>query len=194
MHLEPFLDGKPLVIEKIKQAWPGLTLSDRVCLITVLLADGRNRLVDTCDENHALTWPHHREALMDLALADENGYVRYLAARHVSRPDRGDTGSAATRYNKVKADSSVLVESAECEARNWQLNSISPSYFWKYPQIKRLALINEAFDGEYVAGVLRYATNTLLPDESVTLYEMLDVLLQFLGPRFAEQFARGCPR
>ena len=35
--------------------------------------------------------------------------------------------------------------------------------------------------GKYIADVLRYATRELLPHGSVTLYEMGDVLLQFLG-------------
>lgn len=39
--LEPFLDGKPLAIERLKQAWPGLAFSDRAYLLSILLADWR---------------------------------------------------------------------------------------------------------------------------------------------------------
>ncbi|MFZ3275440.1 MAG: hypothetical protein WA182_00920, partial [Candidatus Sulfotelmatobacter sp.] len=81
IHLEPFLDGTPLAMERLRCVWPGLILADRIYLLSVLLAD-RNF------HPSALVWKRHHEALIDLALEDENAYIRYLAAKRVPGPDK----------------------------------------------------------------------------------------------------------
>ena len=185
-YLAPLFDGTPLALERIKQAWPGLALSDRAYLLSVLLAE-RSK------EPLALKWPLQRDALIDLALSDENGYIRYLAAKHVSRPDKSDDESSKARYRRVKEDKAEIVQSAEHE-QSFHFFRDKPEQFWKYPQGRRLALVSGDDDGEYIAILLRYATKELLPNESVTMYEMADVLLQFLGPNFASAFAESKER
>lgn len=53
--------------------------------------------------------------------------------------------------------------------------------------------MNNNCNGEYIADLLRYATKELLPNESVPLLEVADVLIQFLAP-FAGTFAESKKR
>jgi hypothetical protein len=187
-HLEPLLDGTPLAIERIKHAWPGLPTSDRAYLLAILLAD-------TSKERKAirwpLRWPHHQTQLVDLALADDNAYIRYLAAKNLSAPfkpnDDDETPSyleEKARFEKVKADPVILVRSA-CEAPGSKVfmpELDDAESFWKRPQTERLAIVNGVKEkGEKIAELLRYATTNLLPIKATTLEEMLDVLLQYVG-------------
>ena len=111
-NLEPLLDGTPLAVERLKEAWPVLSPSDKALLLTVLLADSSK-------EKRAMRWSHHRGQLMDLALGETNPYVRYLAAKHVSAPfkiegsdETSDYIADKLRFDKVKSDSSMLVRFA----------------------------------------------------------------------------------
>jgi hypothetical protein len=187
--LEPFLDGTPLAIERIRQAWPELAMSDRAYLLSVLLADRRN-------DTRALEWVRHRDALIDLALEDENGYIRYLAAKHVPKPGKDADDSAQARRRKVITDSVALVQSAHDELPYITLSIFghTPTWFWKHTQTERLALANGLDNGEFMADILRYAAKELLPKETVTVDEMVDVLLQFLGTDFAHDFAQSSKR
>lgn len=188
-HLEPLLDGTPLAIERITQAWPGLTTSDRVYLLSVLLAD-------TSTERKTIRWSHHRKRLVDLALGDDNAYVRYLAAKDVSAPFKSkDAGylEDKARFEKVQSDTAPLVRFAS-EEEGWKVLTRElddPHSFWSRPQIERLALVNGVEEsGETIAQLLRYATKNLLPTKAVSLDEMLDVLLQYLGGKtIAERVA-----
>jgi hypothetical protein len=182
-YLEPFLDGTPLALERIKLAWLGLSLRDRAYLLSILLADARK-------EPLAMRWSRQREALIDLALDDENSYIRYLAAKHVAEPGKGDDASAVARYRKVESDKAGLVQAGIEESRGllfrFGLFSDKPDRFWKLPQISRLALANGALSS-IIADYLRYASKELLPNGLVTVDEMFDVLLQFLGPEMARE-------
>jgi hypothetical protein len=126
-HLEPLLDGTPLAMERLKVAWPGLSTSDRAFLLTVLLADSSK-------EQRAIRWSHHKRHLMDLALADRDPYIRYLAAKHVSAPFKIE-GSDETpdyiadklRFEKVKSDSSM--RSARSADNCWRLSTGNPRHW-----------------------------------------------------------------
>jgi hypothetical protein len=184
-YLEPLLDGTPLAVERLREAWPGLAMSDRAYLVSVLLADERNG-------PRAMRLKRHRNAVIDLALADENGYIRYLAAKHVPTPDKQADASVVDRFERVRADPVTLVRYAQEEQEDHGLMSLLGNRdfarFWQKPQIARLALVSDESVG-YVADLLRFATKELLPVGSVTLSEMADVLLQYLGRKFAEEFA-----
>jgi hypothetical protein len=38
IHLQPFMDGTPLALERLRNAWLGLSFPNRAYLISVLLA------------------------------------------------------------------------------------------------------------------------------------------------------------
>jgi hypothetical protein len=178
------LDGTPLAVERIKHAWPGLPISDRAYLLVLLLAG-----TFTDKERKTIRWSHHRSQLVDLALADGNAYIRYLAAKDVSKPFKSKDEDATPRYladnarfEKVKSDSVALVRSAYQEQGRHKVEVRDAASFWKRPQTERLALVNGVKeDGGKIAELLRYATKDLLPMNAVTLEEILDVLLQYLG-------------
>jgi hypothetical protein len=201
VHLEPFTDGTPLAIERLRCAWSGLVLSDRIYLLSVLLAD-RN------SHPFALVWKRQHEAVIDLALEDENPYIRYLAAKRVPGPDKRDTPEVKARAEKIKADASQLVRSAQQEVGTIQppfrmaghglMDAISPTYdparFWTAPQVHRLAIATWSSWDFSVAEPLRYATKELLPNGTVTENEMADVLLQNLGPAYKRRLSTKEPR
>jgi hypothetical protein len=136
-------------------------------------------------------------------LADDNAYIRYLAAKDVSAPfkakDADETPSYLedkARCERVQSDPVLLVRSANEEEDVWKAGSRAlrkPELFWKRPQTERLALVNGVKeDGEQIAELLRYATKDLLPINAITLDEMLDVLLQYLGGQsIAERVAEA---
>jgi hypothetical protein len=202
MHLEPFMDGTPLAMERLRCAWSGLVLSDRIYLLSVLLVD-RN------SHPSALIWKRHHEALIDLALEDENAYIRYLAAKRVPGPDKHDTPEVRARAEKINADASQLVRSAQQEMGKIRPPFIvagphvldaffSPKYdparFWTAPPIHRLAIATWSSWDFPVAEPLRYATTDLLPNGTVTENEMADVLLQYLGPGYKRRLSAKEPR
>ena len=183
-YLGLLLERTPLAVERIRQAWPGLSTTDRAELLSMLLADPYK-------DPRALRWSDHRNQLIDLALDDDNAYIRYLAARHVTAPfkikDADETSGYLddqTRFAKVKSDPVSLVRSA-AEEQGWKALTReldAPESFWKRPQTERLALVNGAKEeGKKIAELLRYATKDLLPVEGVTVVQMRDVLLQYLG-------------
>jgi hypothetical protein len=179
-YLEPLLDGTPLAMEKIKAAWPGLAISDRAFLLSTLLPKG--------SQETFVPWKRQRDDLMDLALGDDNPYIRYLSARHVESPKAADASSRA-RYEKIRSDESDLVRSAPDEGSlSWKFGFLSDQFgrFWKLPHVSRLALVN-GDQNSIIADSLRYASKELLPNGSVNVDEMLDVLLQFLGPEFVRE-------
>lgn len=194
-HLEPLLDGTPLAVERIKLAWPGLSISERVYLLTILLADPSK-------ERKALRWWHHRACLLDLALADNSPYIRYLAAKCVRAPDKAEDADETSgyledkaRFAKVQSDPVSLVRSAK-EEESWKVLTQELEdweSFWKRSHTERLALVNGVKeDGEKIANLLRYATKHLLPIKAITIDEMLDVLLQYLGGKtIAERVAHA---
>jgi hypothetical protein len=198
------MDGTPLALERIRGAWPGLLLADRVYLLSVLLADRGSH-------PNALIWKRHHEALIDLALEDENAYIRYLSAKRVAAPDKHDGPAARARIEKIRADASQLVRAAQQDAGTvsppFQIRTtgggpfddiISPKYdharFWTSDPVYRLAVANWSSWDFSVAEPLRYATKELLPNGTVTENEMADVLLQFLGPDYVRRIANKEPR
>lgn len=187
-HLEPLLDGTPLAMERLKEAWPGISTSDKAFLLIVLLAD-------SFKEKRAIVYAHHRRQLMELALADTDPYVRYLAAKDVRPPFmgiRGDSPEALeedARREKIRSDSSMLVRFS---GNDGMLHgSIDPEKFWCLPHIDRLYRVNGLREsGETIAKLLRYASKEMLPSGRVSLEEMHDVLLQFVGGKtIAERVA-----
>jgi hypothetical protein len=202
IHLQPFMDGTPLALERMRSAWPGLLLADRVYLLSVLLSD-RN------SHPSALIWKRQHEALIDLALQDENAYIRYLAAKRVPAPNKRDGPGARARIEKVRADSSHLVRSAQLEVGTVSpsfklsgqgplMGAVSPKYdpalFWTCHPVYRLAVATQLSWDFSVSGFLRYATTELLPNGAVTENEMADVLLQYLGPDYVRRFSKKEPR
>jgi len=176
-------------MERLKEAWPGLTISDRAFLLIVLLADSSK-------EKMALRWSHHRRQLMDLALADTDPYVRYLAARDVRAPFRfrgadesPDYVADKARFEKVRSDSSMLVLFSGEDGGLPE--PADPELFWSRPHVDRLILVNGVKEsGETIAGLLRYAAKEMLPSGRLPLEEMLDVLLQYVGGKtIAERVA-----
>jgi hypothetical protein len=196
--IAPLFDKTPLAIERLELIWESLSVLDRAEILTVLLGDSRN-------DPGALRWRHHRERVVDLGMADESPYVRYVAAKDVSEPrkEREETQryrDARSRFQKVRGDPFTLVRLAG-EEKGWKFLSSElkePTVFWSLPQAERLVSINGLEEhGERVAELLRFATKDLLPQQSVTVEEMLDVLLQYLGGKSiservadAEEYAR----
>ncbi len=179
--LDGFLDGTPLSLERLKLAWPGLSLLERTSILGVLFDFDRQ-------DNKKLLYRHHINTISDLALKDENAYLRYLAAKHVDEPevnsDAVDTQeyiAGKARFDAVNADSVMLVRYAREEylGPNTFAGPDDPKTFWELPHVGRLASINGIF-GKEIAHLLRYASKELLPTRQVTQEEMLDVLLQYL--------------
>ena len=198
------MDGTPLALERIRSAWPGLVLTDRIYLLSVLLADLNAH-------PNALIWKRQRGALVDLALEDENAYIRYLAAQHIPTSDRRDSPEVLARIEKVDSDVSQLVRSARQEAglipppfkvilpkEGFLAAIFSDKYdaalFWTLHPIYRLAVATFTSWEFSIADPLRYAAKELLPNGKVTAYEMADVLLQFLGADYVQRFAKKEPR
>src|ERR1039458_5939546 len=136
-YLEPLLDGTPLAVERLREAWPWLALGDRALLVTILLADEHNGF-------RAMRLNHHRNAVIDLALADESSYIRYLAAKRVPTPDKQADASVVDRFERVRTDPVTLVRYAQEEQENHRLMTSlfrrngDFARFWQQPQIARL--------------------------------------------------------
>jgi hypothetical protein len=201
-HLQPFMDGTPLALERIRCAWPALSLADKSYLLTAL--DGRG------SHPNALVYERHCGTLIDIALEDDNAYVRYLAAREVVAPDRDDDDKARARLGKINTDPSPLVRSAQAEVKSISAPFIvdvpgedpicvaaarihakyDGSLFWGADPVYRLAVATPASIHFSVTDLLRYATKELLPNGTVTLAEMADVLLQAIGPDYIQRWAK----
>jgi hypothetical protein len=204
-HLQPFMDGTPLALDRIRSAWPILNLADKSYLLSALLA-GRD------GHPNALVWKRHHAALVDIALEDENAYVRYLAARRVNAPDRSDDDETQARLEKIGTDTSDLVMQAQLEVENvsapFSLLEVpgqhpdvaffkgryNPAQFWESSRICRLAAATGTDWHLSVPDILRYAAKELLPEGRVMVHEMADVLLQNLGPDYVQRFAKRQPR
>jgi hypothetical protein len=205
IHLQPFLDGTPLALERIRCAWPALTLEDKSYLLSALLADRDGH-------PNALFWKRHHATLIDVALEDGNAYIRYLAAKRVNAPDRNDDDETQARLEKISTDTSDLVRQSQLEVENVSapftllgapgdhasVTQISgkydPAQFWESSQICRLAVATGTDWHFSVTDILRYAAKELLPSGRVTVHEMADVLLQNLGPDYVQRFAKRQPR
>lgn len=204
-HLLLFMDGTPLALERIRCAWPALTLADKSFLVSALLADRKGH-------PNALVWKRHHNALIDVALGDENAYVRYLAARRVNAPEKDDSDEIRARLERIDEDPSDLVRQALLEmeriARPFRLigapdchpevldlsGKYDPAQFWESSHARRLAAATGSSLNLSVTDLLRYATKELLPNGRVTVHEMADVLLQNLGPDYVERFGKRRPQ
>jgi hypothetical protein len=203
IHLQPFMDGTALALERLRNAWLGLSFADRAYLISVLLSG-------TGGHPNALSWKRHHGALLDLALADENAYIRYLAAQQTDGPEKSDDSLTVARLEKINSDSSQLVRSAQVEVgcispalkvqksgghpHADMFNNYDPSSFWASSPVYRLA-VAAANDIRFsVTELIRYAAKELLPNGTVTVDEMFDVLLQDLGPDYVTRLTNKKPR
>ena len=183
-YLEPFLDGTPLALERLRLAWSGLSDIDRISLLSTLLAD-------TAKNHKAIGWPHLRKQVVDLALTDNNPYIRYLGAKEVDPSPEPQNESNPLqssedqdRFEKVRSDPLFLIRSAY--QKEWgkpapnELDDAAS--FWKRDHTERLALVNGLqAGGEKVANLLRFAAQDLLPLGVVTIEELVDVLLQYIS-------------
>ena len=179
--LKALLDGTPLAIERIMAIWPGLTVVDKATLMTLLMSS-----------EGAINYSTHRDRFIDEALADDNAYIRYLAARNVYRPREGATLKEVERYSRVQNDSSMLVRSAETEYGSWKQLNFQPESFWGKPHAWRLAAVTGAkHGGEEFAKLLIYASDHLLAEGNLTEDEMVDVTLQYLTWETLERRLKG---
>lgn len=164
------LDGTPLAVERVAAIWPGLTIMDKATLLALLM-----------NSKGAINQSPHRERFLDVALSDDNAYIRYLAARHVYRPGNEATLKEVERYSKVQHDLSSLVKFAETEFDDWKHLGFQPEAFWGMSQSWRLAAVTGInHEGEKFAKLLLYASEHLLPENKVTTGEMVDVARQYL--------------
>ena len=169
--LATLFDGTPLAVERVVAIWPGLTVMERTTLLPKLL-----------EKPGALNYHSHRNRLLDLALADDNAFVRYLAARDVYEPREGAEPHEVVRYTKIQNDASPLVRYAHFE------NEFKPPYprytpeaFWSAPQPWRLAAVTGKNEScEEFAKLLLYASENLFPGDKLPEQEMVDVTLQYL--------------
>lgn len=168
--LKALLDGTPLAVERVAAIWPGLAVMDKATLLALLMSS-----------KGAINHSPHRERFLDVALSDDNAYIRYLAAGYVHRPRDGATPMEVERYSKIQHDPSPLVRSAEAESNDWNHLDFQPGAFWEMPQTCRLAAVTGIkHGGEKFAKLLVYAGNLLLPESKVTEDEMVDVVRQYL--------------
>lgn len=183
LYMKPLLDGTPLSMERIKLAWPDLSVSDRALLLTTLLV----RKYEKPNRLHC----HHQRQLVDLALADNNAYIRYLGAKWVDKPyyrdpehPSSDEKLEKAQFQKISSDPEALVRAAPEEERSTGRDLYDPPAFWQRPRALRLAQTNRTVVfGEPIAALLRYAAKELLPTGGITGEDMLDVLLQHLSGR-----------
>jgi hypothetical protein len=163
-------DGTPLAVERIAAIWPGLSVIERATLLPGLLG-----------KHGALNYPSHRNRLLDMALADDNTFIRYLAAQHVSQPGEGAEPDEWARFAKILADASPLVTFARAEDRFMKWLNYKPEEFWAASQMWRLtAVTGVKHEGEKFANLLAYAAENLFPEAKVSEQEMVDVTLQYL--------------
>ncbi len=168
--LKALFDGTPLAVERVAAIWPGLTVMEKTTLLPFLL-----------EKRGALNYASHRNRLLDLALADDNSFVRYLAARHVYEPSEGAEADELARYAKILSDVSPLVRLNRTEFAVMKWLNYKPEAFWAAAQSWRLAAVTGIeHDGEEFSKLLVYATENLFPEAKVSEQEMVDVTLQYL--------------
>jgi hypothetical protein len=166
--LKALMDGTPLAVERVAAIWPGLTVMERATLLPSFL-DPRGALGP------------YKNRLLDLALADDNAFIRYLAARHVYQPRDGSTPEEEARFAKVLTDPSPLVRCARTEFESMKWLNYKPEFFWGAAQAWRLAAVTGVqHHGEEFAKFLVYAAEHLLPEGKLSEWEMVEVTLQYL--------------
>ena len=179
-HLLPLTQGTPLSLEKLKAAWPGLSLADKVILLNILLGELGNR-----EDPGVLKWKRHRNFVKTLGLGDENEYIRHLTALSVSSDDKDEESIAL--YERVIKDPSGLVVSTQ---DHWSLSAFMfPSKqedgiarFWRVSVPRRLAVAAELLDSA-LAACLKYGATELLPKSTITSGDLEDLVHEYLGIR-----------
>ena len=185
-ELTALFDGTPLAVERVVAIWPGLTVVEKATLLPCLL-----------EKRGALNYASHRDRLLDLALADNNDFIRYLAARHVYEPREESSADEQARYAKTQNDASPLVRFNRTEIRAMKWLDYEPEAFWAAAPSWRLAAVTGVkHAGEEFSKLLAYATDNLLPEGKVSEQEMVDVTLQYLtwetvANRLEETFSDG---
>jgi len=168
--LKDLFDGTPLAVERVSAIWPGLTIIEKAILLPSLL-----------EKPGAINFNSHRNRLLDMALADENAYIRSLAARHVYQPREGAEPDEEARHLKILADASPLVRFVRKEYESMKWLNYKPEAFWAADQSWRLAAVTGIeHSGEEFSRLLVYATENLIPEAKVSEQEMVDVTLQYL--------------
>lgn len=168
--LKVLFDGTPLAVERVAAIWPGLTVMEKASLLPGLL-----------EKRGALNYASHRNRLLDLALADGNVFIRYLAARHVCAPGEEAKADEQARYAKILNDAAPLVRFLETECRPAKGLDYEPEAFWASAPGWRLAAVTGVeHEGEEFSKLLAYATENLFPEGRVSEQEMVDVTLQYL--------------
>ncbi len=185
-YLEDFTEPTPLVLVRIKGSWAFLPFETKVKILKALLnIDGKGET--------KLQYMYQVNELKDLALNDENPYIRYLIAQTISKPfiwgDREETDEDRedeARYQKVLSDKSELVRSAVNGRIRLTADNETAKHFWSLSHAERFMLVSSnsklLFDlkGEAIAKILEYAATKLLPKKKVSTQEIMDVIQQFI--------------
>ncbi len=197
-YLADFLEPTPLALLRIKILWNDLPFESKVKILKTLLnMDGKNK--------SGFQYNYQVNQLKDLALNDENPYIRYLVAQTVSKPYKWGDGEETdqyreddARYKRVLADKSELVRSvAEEGLRGFPKdNDETAALFWNLSHAKRLLSVSskEPFDrlgGEVVAKILEYAAIKLLPEGKISEQEIMDVIQQYIAGESMKERVRG---
>lgn len=186
-HLAPLVEPSPLGLLRLQTAWPSLLSSEKVQLLSFILKkDNLGNTPNAFDPR----------VVLDLAINDEDPYVRYLAAPEISKPSTYDRwitpqekAAAEARYQKAITDKDPLVRAA-CDVRDRGTFSFSIfstpeaiEKFWSMDHPRRLVLIDSirGNHGEDVAKALQYAVEKAHADGRVSLSEIYEVLQQYLS-------------
>jgi hypothetical protein len=192
-HLLPFLDGTPLAIYRIEVAWPNLTQSDKISLLSLLFKDDYQNVF-------RLQWNVQRKKLEALALGDPDPYVRYLIGKRITKPylnpESGEDDyykQELAKFQKVSSDPEQLVRVGGIE-RGWKVINKEiedPESFWLRPHLERLAIVNGIKeDGEKIAVLIEVGLNKNKEKGTPSEDEVFEVLLQYLGDQTIEQRVR----
>ncbi|MCK4945208.1 MAG: hypothetical protein KAS59_02990, partial [Alphaproteobacteria bacterium] len=203
-YLDDLLKPTPLTLTRIKGTWSYLPFESKVKILKTLL--------DLDDKRKNLfKYTYQTDELKDLALKDENPYIRSLAAQTVSKPYKWGDGKETEkdredeeRYNRVLTDENELVRSiVEENLRGFpKADDETAEKFWNFSHTKRLICVStkDSFDrlsGEVFAKILQYAVKKLYPEKKVLVTEIIDVIQQYVAgnamkekARKAEKYAR----
>ncbi len=186
-YLKDFTETTPLTLIRIKESWDFLPFETKVKILKELLNMEKQ-------DKQNLKYRYQANALKDLALNDENPYIRYLVAQTILKPfvwgEREETEEDREdkkRYDKVLSDKSELVRSVVEEGLRGfpDADDETAKSFWSLSHTKRLMSVSyqDSFDclgGEVVAKILEYSATELLPKKKISAQEIIDIIQQYM--------------
>ncbi|WP_028316967.1 hypothetical protein [Desulfatibacillum aliphaticivorans] len=176
-YLKDLVQPTPSSVVKFLAAWDNLCVETQIKLLTTI---------------EEISFPDYlSKRILSKSLDSPNSYIRYLSAKQIVHLNHEDE-EVKELILKIESDPDPLVKYSPLESEwCWQIPSEDKAEeFFDLPQEARLSTVRQSKNGgKWIAYLITYGINKLLPKSKITNLELTEILTDYLmNPNFSTYY------